>query len=184
MNVVNIGGSIVRQSAYQQARASVENMQSGNLNAGGVLAAIQQLNSNVNVSNNTSAFSGNSGMHLGIHPAFLRRAADDPEEMVRLKALAIDHMNGMVDTVKRFADRGIEISAVGSVIHADGTSSGWMIGRKADSSERRTLFDFPEDDRPSWVELMRKHLEEAMREAEENQPSHLEDENSTRNWMA
>jgi len=162
MSVVNIDGSIVRQSAYQQARASVANMQDGNLNAGGVLAAIQQLNSNVNVSSNTSAFSGNTGMHLGIHPAFLRRAGNDPEEMVRLKALAIDHMNGMVDTVQRFASRGIEITAVGSVIHEDGTSSGWMMGRSKGASERRTQFELPESDRPSWVEIMRESMERAM----------------------
>ena len=162
MSVVNINGSVVRQSAYQQARASVANMQGGNLNAGGVLASIQQLNANVNVSNNTSAFSGNTGMHLGIHPAFLRRAGNDPEEMVRLKALAIDHMNGMVDTVQRFANRGIEITAVGSVIHEDGTSSGWMMGRKNPTREIRTQFELPESDRPSWVEIMQESIERAM----------------------
>jgi len=163
MSVVNIGGSIVRQSAYQQARESVANMQDGNLNAGSVLAAIQQLNSNVNVSNNTSAFSGNTGMHLGIHPAFLRRAGNDPEEMVRLKALAIDHVDAMSASARSFASQGITVIAQGSVIHEDGTSSGWLITRSPDlRGERRTQFELPESDRPSWAEIMQESIERAM----------------------
>jgi len=185
MSVANINGTVVRQSAYQQARASVENMQGGNLRPGDVLAAIQQLTSSVNVSTNTRDFSGNSGMHLGIHPSMLRRAADDPEELVRLKALALCTMETQAASTQAWESRGITVVARGSIIHADGSSSGWSITRSPDlREERRNRFELPEDDRPSWVELMRQHLEESMREAEENQPSHLEDENSTRNWIA
>jgi len=91
-------------------------------------------------------------------------------------------MNGMVDTVQRFANRGIEITAVGSVIHEDGTSSGWMMGRSKGAGERRFEFELPEDDRPSWAELMRQRLE-AIIQDEENQPRSLEDENATRSWI-
>ena len=173
MSVVNINGSIVRQSAYQQARASVANMQGGSLNTGGVLAAIQQLRPNTNVSTNTAAFSGGGRMNLSIHPAMLRRAGNDPEEMVRLKALAIDHMNGMVDTVQRFANRGIEITAVGSVIHEDGTSSGWMMGRSKGANEIRTQFELPEGERTSWAEIMQQKLEELLESRTDE----------TRSWM-
>ena len=172
MNVVNINGSIVRQSAYQQARASVTNMPGGNLRPGDVLAAIQKLNPNVNLSNNTSAFSGNTGIHLGIHPAFLRRAADDPEEMVSLKALAIDHMNGMVESARRFESQGITVIAQGSIIHEDGISSGWIIARSPDlRGERKSQFKLPESDRQSWVEIMRESIERAM-------------EKESRSWLA
>ena len=124
MSGANINGTVVRQSAYQQARASVENMQGGNLRPGDVLAAIQQLTSSVNVSTNTRDFSGNSGMHLGIHPSMLRRAADDPEELVRLKALALCIMETQAASTQSWESRGITVVARGSIIHADGSSSG------------------------------------------------------------
>ena len=183
MSVANINGSVVSQSAYQQARASVANMPNGNLNTSGVLSAMKQFTSGVNLSTSMAPFTG-GGMNLGIHPEMLRRAGSDPEEMVRLKALVIDHVEAMRGSIQRFASQGIEVIAQGARIHEDGTSSGWLIARSPDlRGERRAQFELPEDDRPSWVELMRQHLEESMSEAEENQPSHLEDENSTRNWI-
>ena len=183
MGVANILGTVVTQSSYQQARASVSNMPSGNLRPNDVLATIQQLRPNVTVSTNTSPFSG-GGMNLGIHPEMLRRAADDPEEMVRLKALSIDILNGLENSVRGFESRGITVYARGVIIHEDGSSSGWGIVRGPDlREERRAQFELPEDDRPSWVELMRQRLEEIMQE-EENRSQHLEHENATRSWTA
>ncbi|MCL2217836.1 MAG: hypothetical protein FWB91_12585 [Defluviitaleaceae bacterium] len=185
MDVANINGSVVSQSAYQQARASVANMQSGNLNANGVLSAIQQFTSGVNLSTSMAPFTG-GGMNLGIHPEMLRRAGSDPEEMVRLKALVIDHVEAMRGSIQSFASQGIEVIAQGARIHEDGTSSGWLITRTPDlreqRRERRAEFELPEDDRPSWAELMRQRLE-AIIQDEENQPRNLEDENATRSWI-
>jgi|GEM_PF-721169 len=187
MDVANINGSVVSQSAYQQARASVANMQGGNQSIGNILSTIRQLVPGLNVSTITEPFSG-SGANLGIHPEILRRAADDPEEMVRVKALAMDAYIGETAFRQGMEARGITVHAHGTIIHEDGTTSGWAIVQGPDLRERRTQFELPydydEDDRPSWAELMHQQLEEAMREAEENQPNHLEDEEATRSWMA
>jgi hypothetical protein len=186
MSVANINGSVVSQGAYQRARASVTNMPSGNLNANGVLSAMKQFTSGVNLSTSMAPFTG-GGMNLGIHPEMLRRAGSDPEEMVRLKALVIDHVEAMRGSIQSFASQGIEVIAQGARIHEDGTSSGWLITRSPDlreqRRERRAEFELPEDERPSWVEIMRQQLEEIMQE-EENQPPHLEHENATRSWTA
>ena len=183
MSVASILGTTVSQSSYQRARASVESVQGGNQSVGNILQTIRQLVPGLNVSTITSPFSG-SGGNLGIHPAILRRASNDPEEMVRVKALAMDAYKGETAFRQGQEARGITVHAHGTIIHEDGTTSGWAIVQGPDLRERRTQFELPEDDRPSWVELMRQHIEEAMLEAEENQPSNLEDENSTRNWMA
>jgi len=185
MSVANINGSVVSQGAYQRARASVANMPSENLNASGVLSAMKQFTSGVNLSTSMAPFTG-GGMNLGIHPEMLRRAGSDPEEMVRLKALVIDHVEGMRNSIQRFASQGIEIIAQGARIHEDGTSSGWMIGRGPDlreqRRERRIEFELPEEDRPSWVELMRQHMESLL-EDEGNHVQRMDDDDSARGWI-
>ncbi|MCL2224177.1 MAG: hypothetical protein FWB96_04310 [Defluviitaleaceae bacterium] len=171
MSVANIMGTVVTQSSYQRARASVANMQGGNLNAVGVLSAIQQLIPGTGVSANTQAFNGSGQSNLGIHPAMLRKAANDPEEMVRLKALSLDIHEMQSSSIRGLESRGITVYASGTIIHADGTSSGWTITRSPDLREQRresrAIFEL--DDRPSQVELMRQHLEEI---------------NATRSWTA
>jgi len=170
MDVANIMGTVVTQSSYQRARASVANMQSGNINSGGVLSAIGQLTQGTSVSTNTQPFVGGGQSNIGIHPAMLRRASNDPEEMVRLKALALDVHEMQTASIRWHEARGITVLAMGTIIHEDGSSSGWSITRSPDlRSERRTQFELPEDDRPSWVELMRQHMESL-------------DEHATRSW--
>ena len=172
MNVANILGTVVSQNSYQRARASVANMQGGNLRLGDVLSAIQQFVQGTNVSTNTSPFSGSGAANLGIHPAMLRKAANDPEQMVRLKALAIDITETQAASTRAWESRGITVVARGAIIHEDGTSSGWSITRSPDlREERRARFELPESDRQSWVELMTQNRERAM-------------EKESRSWLA
>jgi hypothetical protein len=87
-------------------------------------------------------------------------------------------------SAQSFASQGIEVIGQGTIIHEDGSSSGWLITRSPDlRSERRAQFELPEDDRPSWVELMHQQLEEMLQD-EENQVERVEEEDSTRSWMA
>ena len=170
MSVANILGTVVSQNSYQRARASVANMQGGNLRSGDALSMVQQFVQGTNVSTNTSPFSGSGTANLGIHPAMLRKAANDPEQMVRLKALAMDISEAQAASTRALESRGITVIARGAIIHEDGSSSGWSITRSPDlRGERRSQFQLPESDRQSWVEIMRENIERAM-------------ENGSRGW--
>jgi len=95
VNVVNIKNNVVSAASYRRARELVtnnhESFGTGRAAQGNVLSALQQLTPNLNISTNMQPFSSFGGsMNLGIHPAMLRKASDNPEEMVRLKALVME----------------------------------------------------------------------------------------------
>jgi len=181
---VNINGSWVSPTSYQRARASVASMQEdgGRMSANDVLSSLQQMMPNWNISNNTSAFNGTGIRNIGIHPNVLRKMADDPEEMVRFKALVLDGEYTVPQHENWARQNGFEITGRGTIIDRDGNVSSWVMGRGGGrGDERRSLLELPEEDRPSWTELMRQQLE-SLRENNENEARRLEDEGSTMSW--
>jgi len=155
---VNIGGTWVTQASYQKARNMVASKQEGSgTSPNEVKASLQQAMQGWNFSTSMQGFNGSGLRNIAIHPGALRKAANDPEEMVRLKAFALDGEKANANLRQWEQATGLTLKSFGVIIDADGNMSSWSKSINRTGAERRSLFDLP--GRPSWAELMRRHLE-------------------------
>ena len=157
---VNINGSWVTQASYQRARSLVKEREEGGRNSGNnVLASLRQAMPGWNISTNMQPFSGTGIQNIAIHPSMLRKAANDPDEMVRLKALVMDSEKANSSLGAWARQSGSQVISNGFIIDADGNTKSWGKSISRTGPERRSILDLPQNNRPSWAELMRKHLD-------------------------
>lgn len=194
MSTVNIMGTVVSQASYKKAReiASNKNNASNKSNApnksnpsnkeedtkitrSSMLESIRQMMSGWNVGLIGDRFSGNGMRNLEIAPDVLDRMVEDPEEMVRFKALILDLENVVQELEEKVADNpSMKEMILKIIVDSDGATRAVGRARSQDGVERRREFDLSDQDLPSWAELMRKHLADLReRNAEED---------GTRSW--
>ena len=180
MSNVNINGSWVSPASYQKARnLAASKAESGNTSARSILGSIRQMVPGLNISTNTEPF-GSSGLNnLGIHPNVLRKMENDPEEMVRFKALILDVEEAFRHHDRLSQSQGMNVVARGLIIDADGNTSGWSIVQSANGGpDRRNVVDLNNNDGLSVFERMRLILEELAEKRAER-----EAEDSSRSWV-
>jgi len=177
MSVVHlgIGGGAVSKASYHRARELVGNLPQDGRNQN-IMSTMNQL------------FGANSTRSLTIHPSVLQRMADDPDMMIRYTALVLD-MEEAATNFERMVSSipGARLVSHGYTINADGfINSVTSIQLPSIGGQNQSSFELPEDEeeRYTWAELMRQHLESLLSENGEYQTQRLEIENATRTWLA
>ena len=174
MGVINVAGTQVSQASYKKARSIAANKDE-NRSKQSVLASIRQMMPGWNVSTNPAELRGNGMRNLEIAPDVLERMAEDPEELVRFKAIILD----LEDVVQELEEHVAENPSLAEmvlqiIIDADGNMTARGTARTQDGVQRSREFDLSDRDLPSWAELMRKHLEDLRERNSE--------EDGTSNW--
>ena len=178
MSVVNISGTAVSQASYKKARGlAADKKESGaTKSASSVMESIRQMMPGWNVSTNPAELRGNGMRNLEIAPSVLERMAEDPEELVRFKAIILDLEQVVQELEHSFTDENdVNKLILQIIVDADGNISARGAARTSDGAIRRREFDMSERDLPSWAELLRKHMDD-MR-------SGNEEEDGTRSWL-
>jgi len=174
MSIINLGGLSVSESAYRRARKLVENKLEGRKSANDVLASLRQMMPGWNISTSSSNW-GEGFRNIEIDNATLNRMANDPEAMVRYKALILD-LEDVVPALEEWAqyNKGQSLE-FGFMLEANGTLRALGIVRTLLGGELRTLFDLP-NDRPTWETLITQKLEAL-------QQGRTEDADGSQSWM-
>ena len=160
MNGINVNGSWVSQESYQKAVDLTANHQE-NATAKSVASSVWQMFSGWGQSTNTEPFNVGGLHNVSIHPQVFRDMANDPDKMVEMKARFLDTIKFQQWGVDQLKSKGVQVIAMGTVFNADGSSSSWSITRNPDTrAQRRSLIEIPKDEKPTWSELMRQHMEQ------------------------
>ncbi|MCL2002959.1 MAG: hypothetical protein FWG72_03010 [Oscillospiraceae bacterium] len=163
MDGINVNGSWVSQESYHKAVALTANRQE-NANARSVANSVWQMFAGWGQSTDTKPFLASGVHNVSIHPQVFRDMANDPEKMIEMKARFLDTIKFQQWGADQIRARGDTVIAMGTIFSADGSSSSWTIARTPDTrAQRRSLIEIPKNEKPTWVELMRRHMEQ-MRE--------------------
>ena len=175
MSIVDLGGLSVSESAYRRARQIVESKpEGGRKSANDVLASLRQMMPGWNISTSSSNW-GEGFRNIEIDSGILNRMAEDPETMIRYKALILD-LEDTVPALEAWAQQneGPPLN-FGITIDANGNSRALAIVKTLMGSEMRTTFDLP-NDRPSWAALISQKLEALIQ-------GQAEDVDGSRSWL-
>ena len=160
MNGINVNGSWVSHESYHKAVALTEDKQE-NANTRSVANSVWQMFSGWGKSNESEPFNVGGVHNVSIHPQVFRDMANDPEKMVEMKARFLDDIKFQKWGVEQLKAKGVQVIAMGTVYNADGSSSAWSITRTEDTrSKRRSLIEIPKEEKPTWSELIRQHMEQ------------------------
>ena len=153
--IVNANGSYVSEASYLRARRIVADRADGSINCkNDVLASLREMVPRWNITTITAPFHGTGHFNMGIHPDMLSRAANDPDELIRLKALMLD-----ADKMRIIPGKA-DVS--GMIIYADGGGSAW--GKTTSNGEETSAtVRIPRNRSQEWAEILLEKLEEAKR---------------------
>jgi hypothetical protein len=174
LSIVNLGGLSVTENSYRRARNIVENRtEGGRQSANDVLASLRQMMPGWNISTSSSNW-GEGFRNIEIDSATLNRMAEDPEEMIRYKALILD-LEDAVPVLEEWAQQNEGQSLEFGIFLDENGARAVGIMRALLGGEMRTYFELP-NDRPAWPEIIRQKLE-ALREGQ------AQDADGTRSWL-
>ena len=175
MSVVNIAGLSVSESSYRRARQIVESKpEGGKRTAESVLASIRQMKPGWTIETDSSNWC-DGVRNLEISTSILERMAEDPEAMIRYKALILD-LEELVPTLEEWAQNNEgKTLEFGITLDAEGTRA-MAIVRTLMGGEMRSEFELPSDG-SSWVDLIRQKIN-AMNEGQ------VENADGERSWLA
>jgi len=163
MKAVNIGNITVSKNSYQRAREIVTNRKANasgeRKTAADVLSSIREMKPSWVVSNTSNAPWQEGARNLQISDSILERMANDPEAMVKYKALILD-LEDLVPKIEEWAARP----------ENEGASLSFQLkldeGVKAVATMRTKLgsivtstFELSESDRPTWSQVIQEKLE-------------------------
>jgi len=176
MSIVNVGGLSVSKNSYRRAREIVDNKpEGGKKTAADVLASIRQMKPGWNISTISDNW-GPGVRNLQIGSGILERMAEDPEAMIRYKALILD-LEELVPELEEWA-RQNEGSTLEFRITLDSdTTRAMAVVRTLLGSEMRTTVELPSNGTgTSWADLIRQKLDN-LREGQ------AEDAYGERSWL-
>ena len=177
LSIVNLSGLSVSESSYRRARQIVENkqQQGGKKTADSVLASIRQMKPGWVV--DTHSGNWRPGVrNLEISPNVLSRMAEDPEVMVKYKAMILD-LEDLVPELEEWAQQNEGKSLEFKItLDANGMSKAVGIVRTLMGGEMRTTFELPNNERATWSDLIRQKLDSLVE-------GRAEDANGERSWV-
>lgn len=174
MSGVNLRGLTVSECSYRRARKIVDNKPWGRKTVGDVLASLRKMKPGWNISSSSNNWD-EGFRNIEIDVDVLKRMAEDPETMVRYKALILD-LEDVVPKLEEWAEQN-EGKALDFGIYLDqnGILKAKGIVRTLMGGEISTVFELP-DNRPTWTELIQQKLE-SLREGR------VEDAAGKKSWM-
>ena len=160
MSVVNVGAFAVSQASYKRARSIVENRPAGTRKtANDVLASIREMKPGWTVSTTTADW-GEGFRNLAICRNTLNRMAEDPEAMVRYKALILD-LEDIVPKLEEWAKEnpdGDKTLEFGISLDLDGNIRAMAIVRTLLGGETRSEFTLSSENKGTWADLISQKL--------------------------
>ena len=180
MSIINLAGMNVSENSYRRAREIVDgkNLAPGTQKTRqGVLDSIRQMMPDWTVTTNKSDW-GDGHRNLEVGEGILQRMADDPEAMVRYKALILE-LEDIAPVIEEWKEKPenegktfeFKISMEdGNITRAKG------IVRTLMGGEIRTTFDLPNNQATRWADIIRQKLE-SLNEGQ------TEDAYGERSWM-
>ena len=175
MSIVSLGGLSVSESSYHKARKIVENKPAGvKKSADDVLASLRQMMPGWNISTSSSNWS-EGFRNIEICSNILNRMAEDPDSMIRYKALILD-LEDAIPALEELAEqKGGNALEFGIVIDPNGGIKAMGIIRTLMGEDIRTVFDLPTD-QTSWQGLIQQKLD-ALRQGQ------VEEADGSRSWL-
>ena len=157
MSVINLGGLSVSESSYRRARKIVEN-NNEKKTAKDVLASLRQMKPGWNIYDSASGNWGAGFRNLEICPRILNRMAEDPEAMVKYKALILD-LEDAIPALEEWAEQnGGKSLEFRFMLDTNGTTKAKGIVRNLMGGEMSTTFNLS-NDRLTWADLISQKIE-------------------------
>lgn len=158
MSVINLGGLAVTENSYRKARQLVEDRQGGGRKtANDVLASLREMKPGWTISTSSNDW-GEGFRNIEISSNTLNRMANDPEMMIRYKAMILDLEEVVPELEEWKAENPGQSFEFGLAFGANGETQAQAIVRTLMGGQIRTTFELP-DDRPSWADLIEQKLE-------------------------
>jgi len=180
MSIINLAGLSVSENSYRRARAIVEKKRENSKDgkpvkktAEDVLASIRQMKPGWTVSTTDSEW-GPGARNLQIGTGILERMAEDPEAMIRYKALILD-LEELVPQIEEWKEQneGKELD-LKITVDENGVRAMAKV-RTLLGAEMNTSFKLPTDG-TSWADLIRQKLD-ALSEGQ------TEDADGSKSWQ-
>jgi len=157
MSIMNLGGLAVSESSYRKARQLVESKkEGGRKTADDVLASLREMKQGWTISTSSNDW-GEGFRNIEISNSVLNRMANDPEMMIRYKAMILD-LEDVVPELEEWKEQNPGQALEFGLAFDANNSKAVGIVRTLMGGEIRTVFDLP-DDRPSWAQLIEQKLE-------------------------
>lgn len=158
MSMVNLNGLSVSESSYRRARQIVEKRpEGGRKSANDVLASLRQMMPGWNISTSSSNW-GEGFRNIEISSSTLNRMAEDPEAMVRYKALILD-LEDAVPAIEEWKQQNPGKSLeFGLSFEGNDTIRALAMVRTLLGGEYNTHFELPNDS-PVWESLIRQKID-------------------------
>ncbi|MCL1843454.1 MAG: hypothetical protein FWF79_06545 [Defluviitaleaceae bacterium] len=164
MSIITLTGLAVSESSYRRARQIVEDRpQSERKSASDVLASLRQMMPGWTITTSASEWS-EGGRNVEISERTLQRMAEDPDAMVRYKALLLD-LEDFAPELEQWKQENPGMSLELGLIADENGMRGMAIVRTLLGGETRTTFDLPSD-RLTWAELFRQKVDALAASAE------------------
>ena len=174
MSIVNLNGISVSKASYQRAREIVENKPAtGRKSANDVLDFLRKKLPGWNISTSSRDW-GEGFRNIEISHGVLRRMAENPEDMIKYKAIILDYKE-LVPELEEWQQQNPDVALqFGFEFDEEGNTRALAIVKTLLNSGTQTTFELPSN-RSSWIDTIREKLD-ALNEGR------VEDANGVRSW--
>jgi len=156
LSIVNLSGLAVTEASYRRARQIVDEKQGTRKSANEVLESLRSMMPGWNISTSSSNW-GEGARNIEISQQTLENMANDPEAMVRYKALILDleeAVPGLEEWKAQNPGKYLEFG----LAFGDDANRGVGLIRDLLGAETRTEFELPAH-KQAWAELISQKLE-------------------------
>lgn len=164
MSIVNIKGLNVSENSYRRARKIVEEKRNNRdekteKTADDVLASIREMKPGWTIGTEPNHNWQAGARNIEISQNVLERMAEDPEAMVKFKALILD-LEDLVPAIEEWMENneGQSLEFKFSLEDA-GTTRAVALVRGLMGGEVRSTFELPSNSERSWADLIREKLD-------------------------
>jgi len=179
LSIINLVGLSVSENSYRRARQIVENKPEGSRkSADDVLASLRQMMPGWNITTCASQW-GSGSRNIEISQSILERMAEDPDAMIRYKALVLD-LDEVAPAIEEWKQQNpgkqLELNLI---MDENGIRAMAIVRTLMGEEVSRSSFELP-DDRPTWAELFRQKID-ALADARTESPAEPTD--GSRSWL-
>ncbi|MCL2356249.1 MAG: hypothetical protein FWC70_03675 [Defluviitaleaceae bacterium] len=179
MSIVNLSGLTVTEGSYRRARQIVDERSQENRKTGSeVLASLREMMPGWTITTCASQW-GNGARNLEISERTLERMAQDPEAMVRYKALVLDLEDAVPALEEWKRENPGQYFEFGLMFDNENIRGSGLV-RTLLGGETRETFDLPENEMSLWADLIRQKLDSL---SQTNADNAADTSNTTRSWM-
>ena len=157
MGIINLNGLSVTESSYRRARQIVEDRPQARKSSSEVLDSLRQMMPGWTITTSASEW-GNGARNIEISQRTLERMAEDPDAMVRYKALILD-LDDAVPALEEWKRQNPgQYIEFGLMFNNDNIQGRGMV-RTLLGGEAETVFDLPANNMSLWANLIMQKLD-------------------------